>query len=372
MRTGLERLVDDHKGWLRGRRVALLSHQAAVDAEGAGSAERLRAALGDNLVALLGPEHGYYGCKAAGEKVGGGTHDAWGIPVWSLYGEQRAPTAEMLEGVEVLVCDLQDLGARCYTYLATMKMAMEACDARGVEMIVCDRPVPLPCVVDGPVVKPGYESFVAPAGFPMCTGMTPGEAAGWLGKGRNVRVSWMSGWTRDGRRGGDWPEFIAPSPSLRTWESTATYLATVFGEALPCVDIGRGTNMGFRVVGAPWIDGRELAARLESEVLDGVRFHPFRYVTAEGGEMMEGVKLTVTNARTFRPVWTSIVLLDVLGARVWQSEGARHAWFDALYGGPEIREALMAGASRVALLELCHAGHDDYLATRAEALRYDG
>ena len=374
MKTGFEQLLDKHKDWLAGKRVALLGHQAAVDAQGRGSAERLRTALGDGLVALMGPEHGYDGCAVAGEKVQGGTHGAWGIPVWSLYGEHRAPTAEMLNGVDVLVCDLQDLGARCYTYLATMQLAMEACAKHGVEFIVCDRPVPLPCVVDGPVVKPGFESFVAPAGFAMCTGMTPGEAAAWLAKKRDgVCVAWMEDLPRDAERGAGWPEFVAPSPSLRTWESCETYLATVFSEALPAVDIGRGTNVGFRVVGAPWEEGRALAAKLENENLEGVRFHPYSWVAAEGahkGKVLEGVRLRVTDAKMFKPVWTSLVMLDVLGSRVWQGEGTRHEWFDALYGGGEIRATLMSGAAREELKKLCCAGHEEYLATRAEAIHY--
>ena len=374
MTPGITQLLTLHADWLAGKRVALLGHQAAVDAQGCGTAELLRAALGGRLVALFGPEHGYDGCVLAGEHVASAAHSAWGIPVHSLYGSQRAPTAEMLRGVDVLVCDLQDIGARCYTYLATLKRALEACAENGVEVIVCDRPTPLPCVVDGPIAPPEAEHFVSPAGFAMCTGMTPGEAARWFDAGRGiVRVARMEGWTRDARRTAQWPEFIAPSPSLRTWESTATYLATVFGEALPDVDIGRGTNLAFRVVAAPWFDGRAMAAQLEAENLEGVRFNPFRYIAAHGahqGKILEGVKLTVTDPQRFRPVWTSLVMLDCLGASVWQTAGARHAWFDTLYGGPELRLALMSGASRVALRALCHAGQEAYRAARADVLCY--
>ena len=385
MIPGLEILLTRHPGWLRGKRVALLSHQAAVTTAGQPSAEALRDLLGPRLVALLGPEHGYYGAALAGEHVHTFRHPEWDIPVHSLYGGQRAPTPEVLENVDVLVCDLQDLGARCYTYLATLKLAIQACAENNVEVIVCDRPIPLPCVVDGPVALPQHDTFVSPAGFPVCTGMTPGETAVWLTQTSQssqsshpshpprLRVAWMQGWSRSASRPGGGPEFIAPSPSLRTWESTQAYLATVFAEAFPALDIGRGTNMGFRVLAAPFINARRLIQKLNAEHLPGVQFHPHTFIPAEGprkGAPLEGVKLTVTDPNTFKPVWTSLVLLDLLGPSVWQTENARPAWFDQLYGGPGLREALMAGADRVALHALCHAGHGDYHATRAEALHY--
>ena len=379
MIPGLQTLLKNHSDWLAHKRVALLSHQAAITTTGQPSAEALRAFLGPRLVALLGPEHGYHGVALAGEHVHTARHPAWDIPVHSLYGEHRAPTPEMLDGVDVLVCDLQDLGVRCYTYLATLRLTLEACAQNNVEVIVCDRPIPQPCVIDGPVALPEHDTFVSPAGFPLCTGMTPGEAAVWLvARMRhlpqpNLRVAWMQNWNRSSSRSGDWPEFIAPSPSLRTWESCLTYAATVFGEALPAIDIGRGTNMGFRVIAAPFVNARELIARLEKENLPGVCFHPHTYVPAVGpwqNTTLEGVKLTVTDPSVFQPVWTSLVVLDLLGPSVWQTEGARHEWFDQLYGGPELREALMARVPRVALHALCHAGREEYLATRAAALYY--
>ena len=382
MIPGIQTLLTHHASWLHDKRVALLSHQPAVATDGTPSAELLRSHLGSRLVALLGPEHGYHGAALAGEHVHTSRHPHWDIPVHSLYGAHRKPTPEMLAGVDTLVCDLCDLGVRCYTYLATLKLALEACAENNVECIVCDRPIPLPNTVDGPVALPQHDHFVAPQNFPMATGMTPGETAIWLIKKDPtnpsnptdlsdlfLRVAWMQNYTRATPRPFTAPEFIPPSPSLRTPESTFTYLALVFAEAFPALDIGRGTNMGFRVLAAPFINARELIAKLDAQNLPGVRFHPHTYVTSQNA-ILEGVKLTVTDPDAFRPVWTSLTILHLLGPSLWQTPGARHDWFDTLHAGPSLREALMQNVPLEALHPLCHAGHDAYLATRDEALHY--
>ena len=180
--TGIDVLLAQHRTCLRGRRVALLSHQAALCRDGATSAQRLHAELGKGLVALFGPEHGFLGQAGAGVATHTRHHPDWKIPVYSLYGACRKPTPAMLRNVDVVVCDLQDLGARCYTYLATLRNMLEAAAENDLQVIVTDRPIPLPKIVDGPMLEPAHVSFVGPAEMPMATGMTQAESAQWLVK----------------------------------------------------------------------------------------------------------------------------------------------------------------------------------------------
>ena len=159
----------------------------------------------------------------------------------------------MLDGIDVMVCDLQDLGVRCYTYLATLRNMLVACAAAQVEVVVTDRPIPLPHTVDGPMPDPRFTSFVAPCPLPLVYGMTPAETALWLrrtlGLDLSLHVVPMADWRRgDAAWDGSRPAFLPPSPGIKTWEGAMTYAATVFTEALPGIDCGRGTNLAFRVL----------------------------------------------------------------------------------------------------------------------------
>lgn len=380
--TGIDVLLSEQRAALRGRRVGLLSHQAALDSQGATSAQRLRRELGDGLVALFGPEHGFLGQAGAGEATHTRPHPDWGIPVYSLYGACRKPSPEMMQQVEVVVCDLQDLGARCYTYLATLRNLLEAAAACGVRVIVTDRPIPLPRIVDGPMLEPAHVSFVGPAEIPMATGMTPAESAQWLVRALGLQVDLqvvpMRGWSRDGRRGADWPEFVPPSPGIRTWEAGMTYLATVFSEALPGIDCGRGTNLAFRTLGAPWLRAEAFCEQMNDIGLTGVRFHPHRYVAGvapHAGRELDGVRIAVTDPARFHPATTAVHLLHNLAqrygaARVWRHKGVRPQWFDQLYGTSMVREALQKGTAPEKIVADWHATHQAFLASRRKALLY--
>ncbi len=348
MRVGMDVLRRD-PAVLRGKRVGLLSHQAAVCADGASSAQALRETLGDRLVALFGPEHGFFGLAGPGEHTHSLQHPDWGIPVYSLYGELRKPSAEMLRGIDTLVFDLQDLGIRCYTYLGTLKLAMEACAECAVELVVADRPVPMPGLVDGPVAEPEYFSFVAPCALPMVYGMTPGETAQWLAErmDRPPRLTVVplegedfSDWVR----GSDWPEFIPPSPGIKSWEAARTYPATVFTEALTAVDCGRGTNMAFRVLGAPWLRAEEFCRRAVDRLGEfGLSAHPYRYTPESGqyaGQELDGIRLTIVDRRSYRPISASYVLMERLVAEYGKERvlsGWRPEWLNKLYGCDEAK-----------------------------------
>ena len=219
--VGLDVLLDEQADLLKGKRIGLVSHMAALDGRGMGSAERVMGERGCRLTALLGPEHGFLGCAGAGETLGNRRHPVLRVPIYSLYGETRRPTAAMLRNVDVLLFDMQDIGTRCYTYVATLRHVMEAAAEFGKGVLVADRPIPLPMVVDGPMPDAGLMSFVASIPAPMVYGMTPGETALWLrrrlGLDLDLHVAPMRGYRRENRRAPDWPPWVPPSPGIRSW-----------------------------------------------------------------------------------------------------------------------------------------------------------
>jgi uncharacterized protein YbbC (DUF1343 family) len=383
MHVGIDNLKATSFRLLKNRRVGLLSHQAAVMKDGATSAQCLRYARGVNLVALYGPEHGFFGQALAGEQTASRLHPDWNIPVYSLYGEFRKPTHEMLKGVDVMVCDLQDIGVRCYTYLATLQNMLEACAEEGVHVIVTDRPIPLPQVVDGPMMDEPFASFVAPCPLPMVYGMTPAEVAQWMVTKLSLNVKLtvipMEGWSRaDAEWDGTRPDWVPPSPGIKTWETAMTYSATVFSEALPGIDCGRGTNLAFRVLGAPWISAEECCQTLMKQKIAGVTFNPYRYVAGVAphqGVELDGIRLCVTDPASFRPVKTSVLILETLVSlygmkRVWKHKGARLEWFDQLYGTDATRQTLKAGHG-AELSRQWATAYKAFLKERQEVLLYN-
>ena len=351
--TGLEQwLARRPRGGSRAR-IGVVAHAASVHAGGAHAVDVLHARWGRRLTAIFSPEHGFAGTAAAGADVPHGVHPAYGIPVYSLHGDTRKPTAEMLAGVDVLVFDLQDIGARCYTYGSTLRLVLEAAAESGRKVVVADRPVPLYGVCDGPVLRPGFESFVGMIPqAPLLHGLTPGELARWLvrtlGLKTELEVSAMSGWPAAGPFGknatmqGLTPMgWIPPSPAIRSPAGACCYTATVFTEALPALDCDRYGPDAFQVLGAPWLNPEavcEAAGRLQ-----GASASPCDYVSR--GVKMKGVRISVRNAALFRPVTIGAKLLRAMAnvhgvKKIWNATGTRAAFFDQLAGGPEWREAI--------------------------------
>jgi len=353
MKTGIDNLLENGASALPGRRIGLLSHRAAVAADGRTTAEILHET--GALAALFGPEHGFLGQAAAGEKTASFVHPDWQIPVHSLYGETRKPTPAMLDGLDGIVCDLQDIGVRCYTYLATLRNMMEACANTGIPLLVLDRPIPLPNTVDGPVRETALDSFVAPAALPFVTGLTPGESARWLQRhlfpGLSLAVVPLVVASRAAIRLPEAPRFVRPSPGLPSPEAASVYPMTVFTEALPSIDCGLGTDQAFTVFGMPWLDHAACCATLNAvDGFPGLRFDPQVFVSAReyAGETIPGVKITVTDRDAFQPFSSAMRLLAILFEShgrdtFWARPSTRPAWFDALFGVPALREALLAG-----------------------------
>lgn len=375
--TGLERLV--RRPWLKRSRarIALLAHPASLHRDGVHADQLLRHAAGRRLVALFGPEHGYFGGGAAGEPVAGEMHPSLGVRVHSLYGARRMPGPDMLKGIDVVVVDLQDLGVRCYTYGATLRLMLEACAREGIRVIVADRPLPGPGLVDGPPQAAGSpRSFVNLLPAPLVYGLTPGETALWLrsalGLNVEVDVEPCTGWCP----AAGWPadrSWIPPSPGIRSVAAAMAYPATVWTEALPALDCDRGGLFPFQVLGAPDVPAAAVLEELRTvKAPAGVAFHSHRYRAA--GRRLEGVRLTVTAPARFRPAATGYALLwafqRAMGpSRFWR--GVREDFLDQLAGGPELRYALRRGDSPARMRTAWRAGDAAFGRERRPFLLYD-
>ncbi len=344
-RYGLDVLDAQKCFQLQGRRVGMITNAAAVSRSGE-SGYRVLLRNGVDLKFLMAPEHGFTLDYEAGEKVdNAGVGDS--LKIWSLYGDSRKPDISLLKTIDVLIFDLQDAGVRCYTYISTMKLAMEACNEAGVAFMVLDRPNPLaPIPVSGFVLEPRFESFVGAAELPFIHGMSVGEIAGWLQKrrfpGLSLQIVRMHGYRRD-RFADDLPgfRFRPPSPNLHDFKTLLLYPATVMLEGTD-VSEGRGTDAPFRMFGAPFIDSKELIRELETYRLPGVEFHRTTFTPERSkfsGVECEGIRLKVTDRERFDPFMTSTAILLSL-QKLWPEQTGlyRHAaFFDQLAGTDRYR-----------------------------------
>ena len=311
--TGLDVLLRDRLNALRGRRIALLAHQASVDRRLEHAATLLRDARGVRLVRLFAPEHGLWGAAQDHAPIADARDPVTGLPVISLYGATREPTGARLAGLDALVVDLQDIGSRYYTFQWTLALAMRACVRAGVEVIVLDRPNPLGgLVVEGNVPDPAFASFVGLYPLPARPGLTLGELARWLAHQPGVRpalsVVAMRGW----RRAMLWEDtgvpWVAPSPNMPTPETARVYPGGCLIEGTNLSE-GRGTTRPFEWIGAPYLDAHEYAASLESLRLPGVAFRPARFTPTFhkwAGRVCGGVQLHVTDRAAFKPFLTGL------------------------------------------------------------------
>jgi uncharacterized protein YbbC (DUF1343 family) len=379
---GLDRLLADGPDWVAGRRWGVVSHAAAVDAAGVTTATRLHATPAVTVVALFGPEHGFAGTAGAGELTADGLHPAWRIPIYSLYGATRQPTPAMLQGLDGLIVDFQTLAARPYTYVATLRAVLAAAAAAALPVIVCDRPVPLPDCVEGPLVEPAFASFVAAVPAPLQYGLTLGETALWL-RARfwpqlDVRVAAMTGYRRDPHPQPGWPAWVPPSPRIHSWTTACCYTATVAGEALPALDYGSGTPDAFQVIGAPWLDPAALRDDLDAAQLPGLQFVPCRYRAGSGlyaNTELAGLRLVPVAPSRLRPALTAVTLLQCLQTRygrdsLWNAPGTRPGFFDQLFGADRVRLALWSATPADAIARTWEPDAERFLTERQQHLLY--
>ncbi len=382
--TGLDRVVAQQGGPLRGRRVGLVVHGASVTSDGRHAIEALRGA-GVDLRRLLTPEHGLRGSAAAGELVAGGLDPESGLPVVSLYGRKTRPDPEDLAGLDALVFDLQDAGVRFYTYASTLLLCLEAAAEAGVELVVLDRPNPLGGLLcEGPASDPPdvvARSLVNMTPGPLVHGLTAGELGRYVNSKRAqpgpLRVVAMSGWHRSMTwqdTGRPWP---VPSPNLRTAEAALAYPGTCLLEGTT-VSEGRGSEAPFLLLGAPWLRSEEVRARLASPgfAFEPVGFTPRPSEAAPGprfeGYACRGLRVSVTDPAVARPYGMGIALLaalrDVQPEFGWRTAGG--AGFDRLLGTRRLREAIDRGDSAAAILAADEPGLAAWRDERKPALLY--
>ncbi|MGD9612346.1 MAG: exo-beta-N-acetylmuramidase NamZ domain-containing protein [Kiritimatiellia bacterium] len=333
IRPGLEAL---DPVWLAGRRTGLVAHPASRVSDGRHAAEFLRDS-GANLVALFGPEHGFFGRGGAGEKIADAAHADWKIPIFSLYGETRAPTPAMLNLVDVFVFDVQTIACRAYTYVSTLRLLMEACAARGKTLVVADRPDPLMLTPpDGPLLDPACASFVGLVPTPFCTGMTPGETALFLKSALqldalDLRVAPCPGLSRSRSLAQIYPAWHATSPAIVSLENALCFPLTVFFEALPMIDHARGTPLAFQRIGSAHVD----LSTLELPPLPGLRVAPCDYPDKHG-QRLRGLAFDVFDPAAYRPAAAAFTLISTLekhlGPALWDFPGTRPDFYAQLWG----------------------------------------
>lgn len=308
--TGLEELEADNFSILRGKNVGLVTNPTGIDRNLRSAVDIIFNAPGVKLVALYGPEHGVRGEFTAGEHITSGNDPATGIPVFSLYGPTRKPTAEMLKGVDVLVYDIQDIGSRSYTFISTLGMIMEAAAENSIEVIVLDRPNPLGGNrIEGAITHPGFFSFVSQFAIPYVYGLTVGELALFLngegmlegGKKCDLKVVTMKGWRRDMLFSETGLPWVPSSPQVPNGDSPLFYPATGIAGELYVVSIGVGYTLPFQLFAADWIDAEALAGALNDLKLPGVIFRPIHfkpYYSTLQGKMVHGVQIHLTDPST--------------------------------------------------------------------------
>ena len=371
---------------LRGGRLGLIAHPASVTSDLVHAADAILTA-GYDLRALFGPQHGARGEKQDNMIESGHYLDpVTGLPVHSLYGDVRKPTPAMLDGLDAVLFDLQDVGVRVYTFVWTMALAMEACAEAEIRFVVLDRPNPVGGARrEGPVLRPGYESFVGLHPVPLRHGLTCGEMARWLneerGIGCDLAVVPCDGWRRSmlGRDTG--LAWVMPSPNLPTPDSCTVYPGMVLLEGTNLSE-GRGTTRPFEHFGAPWLDPAALAARLADARLPGVRFRPCHFEPTfqkHAGRLCGGTQLHVTDPRAFEPVRCAVEIIAAARALAphdfaWRSPPYEYEEtlppIDILWGHSGLREGVRDGKTADEILAAEEAGLKAFAASAKRHLLY--
>ena len=378
VRPGIEVLLADSARLVRDRRVGLVTNQSGVDASGVSDVVRLRAA-GVRLVALFSPEHGFRGAADPGAAVASSVDSATGLPIYSLYGRTSAPTDEMLAGIDVLLVDLQDAGARYYTYITTTVDVMKAAAGKRIPVVVLDRPNPIGGAVQGNVLEQAHVSAVGRLRVPMRHGLTLGEMARLardeLGIGGELVVVPLSGWTRPMTFDETGLPFVPPSPNLRSLESLFHYPGTCLFEGTN-LSVGRGSDAPFEQVGAPWLDTAAVLADLRRAAPAGVRAWGVTFTPRRPGDgkyadtLLAGIRLEVTDRDSYDPTVTAVHLLTAIRRRHPGRLGWIPRHFDRLAGTTQLRTAIEAGVEAPTIVRGWEPARRQFLERRRPVLLY--
>ena len=389
VKIGAEILIEKHLDLIKGKKIGIVTNHTGILPDGRHIVDVLNEIEDVKVVALFGPEHGIRGEVPDGKSISHGVDTKTGIPVFSLYGEVKKPTTEMLKDIDVLIFDIQDVGARFYTYISTMSYCMEACAEMGKKFIVLDRPNPVRGVyVDGPILEPRFKSFVGLHPIPVAHGMTVGELAkmfneeAWLENGMkaDLTVIKMENYSRKlwfDQTGLPW---IKPSPNMMTLKTAIVYTATCFIEGTN-VSEGRGTQHPFEWIGAPWIDGSKLANELNSYNLPGVRFEPISFIPTDiekvtvdpkyEGERCGGIYLNVYDREKFEPVKVGVYILYALKKLHPDKFKWRTAGQDRLWGTDKIRLMIDEGKKPEEIIKTWESELKKFLGIRQKYLLYN-
>jgi len=323
VKLGIDNLMnEEYSNLLKGKKIGLITNHTGINSEFKSTVDVLKAnatAKGYKLTALFAPEHGINGSAFADQAIES-TKDADGIPIYSLYGKTERPSDEMLKEVNLLIYDIQDIGTRSYTYITTLFYAMEEAAKRKIPFLVLDRPNPINGItIDGPVIEEKWRSFIGYINIPYCHGMTVGELARYFNEeyrvGCKLDVIPMKGWKRTMSFKDTGLAWIPTSPYIPEAETVFFYPTTgILGE-LRIINSGIGYTLPFKLVGAPWIDAKRFAQRLNAQKFAGVHFEPFYYTPVYGRyakENCQGVLIIVTDHKTFKPVSTQYLLIGML------------------------------------------------------------
>jgi uncharacterized protein YbbC (DUF1343 family) len=386
VRFGLDVFLADIPAWAVGKRIGLITNHTGIDRAGRNNIDLLRSRSDVKLVALFAFEHGLRGDAPPGQPIASSVDSSSGLPIYSLYGEVNKPTPTMLEGVDILIYDVQDVGARPYTRVSTMALSMKAAAEKGIPFVVLDRPNPLGGVaMEGPVLEPAFSSFVGMYSIPLRHGMTVGELARLYNAREHIdadlRVVPAQGWRRAERFASTGLPWVGTSPNIKTLDAALLYPGTVLIEGTNLSE-GRGSAFPFEQIGAPWLRADDVAREVNALGLPGVRADVVRFAIAAdarkfGGQTVPGVRLVITDANTVEPVHTVLELLDITRRLhpadfAWLGANKREPTLmtiDRLAGTDAARKAIEAG-TLPALLQKSEQDVDSFRSVRAPFLLY--
>lgn len=373
--TGVDVIARDKFRPLDGARVGVITNHTGLARDGRSTIEVLHEAPNVHLARIFSPEHGIAG-QLDVAVVADSTEGATGIPIVSLYGEHRRPTAAMLENLDTLVFDIQDIGTRFYTYISTMGNAMLAASEHGVRFVVLDRPNPINGItIEGPVLDDGRQSFVGFHTLPVRHGMTVGEIAlllrAELGLDLDLEIVRIEGWRRGDYFDATGLAWVNPSPNMRSLRAAILYPGIGLLETTN-LSVGRGTATPFELIGAPWLDGEALAKALNALELPGISFAPVQFTpdaSVFADESCQGVRFTLTDRQRFASVTTGLAIARQLLRDYpddWQTER-----YIRLLGNDATLAALLAGGDLAAMRAAYQDGLDVFRRRRLQFLIYE-
>ncbi|MGA2406196.1 MAG: DUF1343 domain-containing protein [Bacteroidales bacterium] len=318
--TGLESILNEFPAKLKGKRIGILCHAPSITKDFEHITDIFFQRNDCKLSAIFGPQHGIHGQTQDNMiEWQSQRHPIFDIPLYSLYGQYRKPTPEMLHGIDIFLIDLQDVGARLYTYIWTVKLCIEACSEAGIHVWILDRPNPIGRLpFDGPVLKKEFFTFVGGASIPLCHRMTIGEMALWIKEkyypGCDLNIEWMKNWHRSSLFSETGLPWVLPSPNMPTLQTALVYPGTVLIEALNLSE-GRGSTIPFELFGAPFIDSEKLKKNLITRNIEGCSFRIHDFIPTFHkycGELCYGLQIHITDVNRFKPVGTALEIFDAI------------------------------------------------------------